>query len=114
VTLSRLTGADVVRFVQRQAQRLHVKRAKLMTTSLRSFLRYARYRGDIVPDLASVVPTVANWSMTAIPRAIPADAIRQLLASINQRTQWVAVTTLFCYCSLAGTESERSGKPRTR
>ena len=86
VTLSRLTGADVVRFVQRQAQRLHVKRAKLMTTSLRSFLRYARYRGDIVPDLASVVPTVANWSMTAIPRAIPADAIRQLLASINQRT----------------------------
>lgn len=86
VTLSRLSAADVVRFVQRQALRLHVKRAKLLTTALRSFLRYARYRGDIAPDLASAVPTVANWSMTAIPRAIPADAVRQLLASINQRT----------------------------
>jgi site-specific recombinase XerD len=86
VTLSRLTAADVVRFVQRQALHLHVKRAKLLTTALRSFLRYARYRGNIAPDLASAVPTVANWSMTAITRAIPEDAARQLLASINQRT----------------------------
>jgi len=86
VTLSHLSAANVVRFVQRQALRLHVKRAKQLTTALRSFLRYARYRGDIAPDLASAVPTVANWSMTSIPRAIPADAVRQLLASINQRT----------------------------
>jgi site-specific recombinase XerD len=85
-TLLRLSAADVVRFVQRQVLRLHAKRAKLLTTALRSFLRYARYRGDIVRDLASAVPTVANWSMTSIPRAIPADAVRQLLASINQRT----------------------------
>ncbi len=86
VTLSRLNAADVARFVQRQALRLHVKRAKLLTTALRSFLRYVRYRGDIASDLASAVPTVANWSMTSIPRAIPGDAVRQLLASINQRT----------------------------
>jgi site-specific recombinase XerD len=45
VMLSRLCARDVVRFVQRQAPRLHLKRAKLLTTALRSFLRYARYRG---------------------------------------------------------------------
>jgi hypothetical protein len=45
VTLSRLCAGDVMRFVQRQAPRLHLKRAKLLTTALRSFLRYARYRG---------------------------------------------------------------------
>jgi integrase/recombinase XerD len=33
--LSQLTARDLVRFVQRQAPRLHVKRAKLMTTALR-------------------------------------------------------------------------------
>jgi site-specific recombinase XerD len=86
VTLSHLSAADVIRFVQRQAPRLHVKRAKLLTTALRSFLRFAQYRGDIASDLASAVPTVASWSMTSIPRAIPADAVRQLLASINQCT----------------------------
>ena len=86
VTLSRLCAGDVVRFVQRQAPRLHLKRAKLMTTALRSFLHYARYRGDVTLDLAAAVPVVANWSMTSIPRAIAADQVRQLLASIDRRT----------------------------
>ena len=86
VRLSRLGADDVVRFVQRQAPRLHLKRAKLLTTALRSFFRYARYRGGITCDLAAAVPTVANWSMASIPRAIPAEAVHRLLASINQRT----------------------------
>ncbi|HEY6369611.1 MAG TPA: site-specific integrase [Candidatus Sulfotelmatobacter sp.] len=86
VTLSRLGAGDVVRFVQRQALRLHRKRAKLMTAALRSFLHYVRYRGDITLDLAPAVPVVANWSMTSIPRAIAADQVRKLLASIDRRT----------------------------
>jgi len=86
VTLSHLSASDVVRFVQRQAARLHLKRAKLVTCALRSFLQYARYRGDIVLDLAAAVPTVANWSMTSIPRAIPAEHVRQLLAGVSRRT----------------------------
>jgi site-specific recombinase XerD len=86
VTLSRLCAQDVVRFVQRQAPRLHMKRAKLMTTALRSFLKYARYRGEVVQDLAAAVPVVPNWSMSSIPRAISADQVHQLLASIDQHT----------------------------
>jgi integrase/recombinase XerD len=86
VRLSRLCAGDVVRFVRLQAPRLHLKRAKLLTSALRSFLRYARYRGEVTYDLAAAVPTVANWSMPSIPRAIPADAVHRLLASINRRT----------------------------
>ncbi len=86
VTLSRLCASDVVRFVQRQTPRLHKKTAKLMTTALRSFLQYARYLGEVTLDLAAAVPIVANWSMTSIPRAISAEHVRQLLASIDRRT----------------------------
>ena len=86
VRLARLNASDVVRFVQRQAAHLHLKRAKLLTTALRSFLRYARYRGEIALDLAAAVPTVANWSMASVPRAIGQDQIRQLLTSIDRRT----------------------------
>jgi integrase/recombinase XerD len=86
VALSRLCASDVVRFVQRQALRLHMKRAKLMTTALRSFLNYGRYLGEVSLDLAAAVPIVANWSMTSIPRAISAEHVRQLLASIDRRT----------------------------
>jgi site-specific recombinase XerD len=86
VVLSRLSAGDVVRFVQRQVPRLHRNCAKLLTTALRSFLNYARYCGDITDDLAAAVPCVAAWSITSIPRDIPADAVRRLLASIDRRT----------------------------
>jgi site-specific recombinase XerD len=85
-TLSHLCARDVVAFVQHQAPRLHPKRAKLLTSALRSFLEYARYRGEVKLDLAAAVPIVPNWSMSSIPRAIGVDAVRQLLASIDRST----------------------------
>jgi len=86
VKLSHLSAADVVRFVQGRAPRLHVKRAKLMTTALRSFFQYARLHGEVKLDLAAAVPSVANWSMTSIPRAIAPDQTQKLLASIDRHT----------------------------
>jgi site-specific recombinase XerD len=86
VRLSRLRAADVVRFVQSRARRLHVKRAKLMTTALRSFFQYVRLRGEVTLDLAAAVPIVASWSMASIPRAIAPEQTRKLLASIDRKT----------------------------
>ena len=86
VKLSTICVRDVVDFVQQQARRLRPGRAKIMTNALRSFLRYARYTGDVTLDLAAAVPTVAHWAMTSIPRAIAPDQVRQLLASIDRRT----------------------------
>jgi site-specific recombinase XerD len=86
VKLSSLRASDVVRFVQRQARQLHPKRAKLLTSALRSFLHYARYRGEIRLDLATVVPCVANWSKPSIPRGISSDQVRRLLSQIDRRT----------------------------
>lgn len=86
VQLARLQASDVLRFVQGQAPRLQLKRAKLLTTALRSFLRYARYRDAIRLDLAAVVPCVANWSRPAIPRGIAPDQVRRLLSHIDRGT----------------------------
>lgn len=85
-TLSKLCARDVVAFVQHQARRLHPKRAKLLTSALRSFLRYARYRGEVKLDLAAAVPIVPIWSMSSIPRALEPDQVRRLLASIDRNT----------------------------
>ncbi len=57
-----------------------------MTSAMRSFLKYARYRGEVVLDLAAAVPVVANWSRPSIPRAIAAQQIHQLLVNIDQHT----------------------------
>jgi integrase/recombinase XerD len=87
VRLGEINAADVIRFVQVDAARLHhAKRAKVMTSALRSFLQYGRYRGDICADLHASVPTVANWSMAGIPRTISASQVQSLLAQCDRRT----------------------------
>jgi len=87
VRLDVITAADVIGFVQVDAARLqHSKRAKVMTSALRSFLQYGRYLGDIRTDLHSSVPTVANWSMSGIPRSISASQVHRLIAQCDRRT----------------------------
>jgi site-specific recombinase XerD len=86
VSLAQLRAVDITEFVQWKVSRLNMRRAKIMTTALRSFLSYARYRGDITSDLAAAVPIVANWSLSSIPRAIGPDEVTRLLASIDRQT----------------------------
>jgi integrase/recombinase XerD len=86
VSLAQLRAVDVTDFVQKRVSRLNMRRAKIMTTALRSFLSYARYRGDIISDLAAAVPVVANWSLSSIPRAIGRAEVARLLASIDRDT----------------------------
>lgn len=84
--LSELCAADVVSFIRRQSSRLSPARAKSATIAMRSFLRYLRMRGDVTLDLAAAVPTVPNWSMTGIPRAISPDHLRAVLESCRLDT----------------------------
>jgi site-specific recombinase XerD len=84
--LSCLCAADVTGFIRRRATSLHGKRAQLMATALRSFLRFARYRGDLKADLAACVPAVANWSLSTIPRALPREQVELVLASCKRQT----------------------------
>ncbi len=86
VSLAELRAVDVTDFVQKRTSRLNIRRAKIMTTALRSFLSYARYNGDITSDLAAAVPIVANWRLSSIPRAIGRDDVTRLLASIDRQT----------------------------
>ena len=85
--LDDLGAGDVVGFVQREAARLHcAKRAKLVTTAVRAFLQYARYRGLITIDLRSSVPTVASWSMASLPKGLSSDEVECLLSHCDRET----------------------------
>ena len=86
VDLSSLCAAGVTGFVQRRAASIHSRRVQVMTTALRSFLRFARYRGDLNADLAACVPSVANWSLSTVPRDLPAKQVELVLASCNRQT----------------------------
>jgi len=84
--MSSLRASDITEFVRCQAPRVNGKRVQLMTTALRSFLRFACHRGDITLDLAACVPAVASWSLSTLPRAIPTAHAKQVLEHCNRKT----------------------------
>jgi site-specific recombinase XerD len=86
VDLSCLCAADITGFVQRHASTFQSRRVQLMTTALRSFLQFARYRGDIKCDLAACVPAVANWRLSTVPRALSPSQVELVLTSVNRKT----------------------------
>ncbi|MDZ7752078.1 MAG: site-specific integrase [Gammaproteobacteria bacterium] len=86
VKFQTLRAADVIRFVRQQAAHLSPSVAKSATTALRAFFRYLHHSGLLSCDLVAAVPTVPNWSMTGIPRAIAAEHVRAVLAHCPRNT----------------------------
>lgn len=78
--LASVRATDITDYIRRLAPKDRTfSAAKDMVTSLRSFFRFAQYRGFIKADLAAAVPSVPGWSMISIPKAMPADCVRKLL-----------------------------------
>jgi site-specific recombinase XerD len=84
--LAMLRARHITGFVLRQARQLSPVRAGLMVTALRSFFRYLRHRGAITTDLAGCVPTVPIWSLSTLPRFLPAATVERILECCDRTT----------------------------
>ena len=57
-------------------------------TALRSFLRYAQYRGELTTALAAAVPIAAAWTTTpAVPKAISPEHAQRAIDSCDLSTR---------------------------
>jgi len=81
-----LTATDVTKFMQDRVLQLNHGRAKLLVTGLRSFLRYLRHQGEISVDLARCVPPVAVWSLSTLPKFLPAGTVQRVLDHCGRDT----------------------------
>lgn len=81
-----LRASDVTTFVKDEVEKLSPGRAKLLVTALRSFLRYLLHQGLIVVDLTGCVPSVACWSLSEIPKSLPAGTVQRVLAQQDRTT----------------------------
>lgn len=87
VELRLLRAGDAIAFVKRESQRLQPPALKCVTNSLRSFLRYAQFRGEVPAALAAAVPAVSAWSTTpALPKAISREHAQRAIESCNLNT----------------------------
>lgn len=86
IRLGRLTADDVTKFVLHQAHAMSPKRAKLLVTALRSFLRFLFLRGETATDLSPSVPAVADWRLARLPKFIPASDVHRIIGACNRRS----------------------------
>jgi integrase/recombinase XerD len=87
VDLRALRASDAIAFVKRESRRLRPPALKCVVNALRSFLRYAQFRGEVPAALAAGVPTVAAWSTTpALPKAISPEHAQSAIDSCNPST----------------------------
>ena len=87
VDLRALRTGDAIAFVQRQTQCLQPPALKCVVNAMRSFLRYAQYRGEVATALAAAVPIVAAWATTpALPKAISPEHAQRAINSCDLST----------------------------
>jgi site-specific recombinase XerD len=84
--LDRLLVDDINEFILHESSTFSNKRMQLITSALRSFLRFAHVRGHILTPLAAAVPAVANCGRSDLPRFLEPEQVRRILKSCDRGT----------------------------
>jgi integrase/recombinase XerD len=83
---TRLTPADVVRFVTSLQERFSARSMKYVRTALRSLLRFLRMKGYCDEKLELSIPAVAHWRLSALPRCLDEQQLKRVLETFDPQT----------------------------
>lgn len=86
VDLNNLCRDDLVNFVTGQARGRNRGSVQVVTSSLRSYLRYLQLRGICGAQLVAAVPTISRWRLARLPRAMTEEQLRVFLSSFERST----------------------------
>ncbi len=79
INLKTVCAQNIMEFVRKYANEHSSAENSLMVSSLRSFFRFLLLRGRITVDLASCVPSVANWEHARIPQYLSSQELENML-----------------------------------
>ena len=82
-TWSAVTAAAIADFVRVHAATLTPSECRAPVTATRAFLRFLSTTGVIRPGLDGAVPTVRQWTLTTLPRALTADELERVFAACD-------------------------------
>lgn len=86
IRFTELCATDITEFILRHAYNFSNKRAKLMVTAIRVFLRYLLLRKEIITDLSACVPTVASWKLSTLPKYLQFEQVQTILSHCNKQS----------------------------
>lgn len=83
--LKTVKASDISDFVLRHSHSMGVRRAQLVATAFRSFLRFLFQKGELQTDLAASVPTVADWRLSTVPKFLTSEEVERVLKACDRR-----------------------------
>lgn len=86
VIVGTLNAAVVLKFIHDHVEKYGRSSSQYAVTGLKSFLRFLYYRGELAADLATAVPAVAGWTLSALPRQLPKGAVDRVMANEQRRS----------------------------
>jgi site-specific recombinase XerD len=86
IDATRLSPADVLRFVNSMRSRFSARSMKIVRTALRSFFLFLRMKGLCDRRLEAAIPNVAHWRLSTLPRCLNDQQLEQLLVSFDAST----------------------------
>ena len=84
--LRQLSAKRIHDYIIRHSSGLTRASRKHLTSSLRSFLRFAHVRGYLPRDLVDAVPVLATWRLAHLPRGLSWEQVQSLLKAPDRRT----------------------------
>jgi len=84
--LGQIHRCDLLGFVGSRAKSLRPRSVRVLTTSLRSFLRFLQMEGRVKPALVAAVPSLPAWERSTAPRTLSREQLADLLRSFDRST----------------------------
>ncbi len=81
--LTKLSPRHAPDFLLRHLRTMSPKRAQLMGSALRSFLRFSFLKAKTTVDLSLAVPTVRQYRKAAVPRYLAQEDVERVLATCD-------------------------------
>lgn len=86
IVTAQITPRDLSTFVRARAYEHSLNHARLVVVTLRSFLRFLRWRGDVDVDLAAAVPAVAGWGHETVPHRLDPEQVQRVLDGCERKS----------------------------
>jgi integrase/recombinase XerD len=77
------TGPMIREVIQAEAKKHRPQVTQLITTALRSYLRFLAAHGECQPFLDRAVPSIARWRLANLPKYVSPKEVEQIVASCN-------------------------------
>src|SRR6185437_4780094 len=86
VQIEKISPKQIRKFIKMFSCHYKSGSVGVVSTSLRSFLKYLSFQGFNVKKLIPAIPMIPNWKLSTIPQCLSDNQIKKFLSLFNRKT----------------------------